>query len=106
MTKLIKFKNRTKNYEKIYNFLKNIVNLSNNQRIKNERFMQLIMSVVSNTNNHESRTTLRKSYLISNHLQQDLKECDCENYIQIKHGKVIISPRFLIKTYIITINSF
>jgi hypothetical protein len=102
MTKLIKFRNRTKNYEKIFNFLKTLINSSNNLRVKHDRFKELILSVVTNKSSNEeasTSTSLRKSYLITNHLQQDLKECECDNYIQIKNGTVDISKKFAIKTY-------
>ena len=121
MTKLLTFSNPSKNHEKVYSFIKNLVIFSNNQRVKSERFNQLIQTVVSNSNNDnnnkeeesnkneksflntikEMKDTQRKSYMLPSDIQQDLVECNCDKFMQIKTGTVNISTglsTFAIKT--------
>lgn len=92
MTKLLIFPNPNKNYERINKFIKNLITSSNNQ-VKNERFKHLILSVVSNTAAETSKNSNRKSYLSPNDLHQDLIDCECDNYMQVKSGAVNISIR-------------
>jgi hypothetical protein len=114
MTKLFTFSNPSKNHEKIYSFIKNLIILSNNQRVKSERFNQLILSVISEINNKENESekknlekpqhttqNQRKSYMLSSHIHQDLNDSNCDKFMQIKSGTVNISTgqgNFAIKT--------
>ena len=118
MTKLLTFFSPSKNHEKIYRFIKNLIILSNNQRVKSERFNQLILTVVSDINNNNKNRenesdkksleklqlkaqNQRKSYMLSSDIHQDLSDSNCDKFMQIKSGTVNISTglnTFAIKT--------
>ena len=98
MTKRLVFPSPNKNLERISTFVKNLINSSNVQRVRTERFRQLIVSVVTNFNSNQIKNdTTRKSYLTPNDLYQDLAECECDEFMKIKNGSVQ-SSQFEIRT--------
>lgn len=99
MTKLFIFPNPNKNYDRISTFVKNLINSANNQRVRNERFKQLILAVECNlASSLQTKNDSRRSYLSANDLHQDLVECACDDHMHIKNGSVSPSIGFEIKT--------
>ncbi len=107
----------TSNPEKVVDFARLLYNNSNHQAIIHNRFRHLIQKLnsnnqdaasgkdrpvsgnLSNDGDDSKRDTKRKSYLMPNDLQDDLVECKCDSYMQVKSGYAEVIPnRFIIDT--------
>jgi hypothetical protein len=114
MTKSFLFTNPTKCYNEIFNFVTKLLYHANARRIIDDRFKCLIKEVnaelIASTdeknkyyqqNDHNIQDTIkkikRKSYLVQSDLHQDLVDCQCDGYLQVKSG-VVMPDKFKINT--------
>ncbi len=102
MTKLFLFDNPAKNHNEIYKFVSHLMDYSISQYVRDNRFNCLIKEVNLNFTKTKNEScfqeeTGRRSYFTMNDLHQDLIECECDEYMQVKSGNV--KGRFEIKTY-------
>ena len=121
MTKLFFFSQPDKDYTDIYNFITKLIYHSNSERVIRDRFKFLIQEVnakflhnnihrsVSQTisqdlaqtgqQDNQAKKQIRKSYLIPIDLQEDLIQCECDGFMQVKSGfAVVTQDRFKINT--------
>jgi hypothetical protein len=94
--------------EETLKFIHSLIYYSNNQRVVDNRFRQLIQSnsqEESDTGTTDSRDDLvdeeqkqRRSYLLPSDLFEDLIECQCDGYMNVKSGFANISESFTINT--------
>ncbi len=119
MTRLFFFSNPDNDYTNIYNFITKLIEHSNYQQVIRERFKNLLQSVnakFQHKNIHkkldhtisqefeqsdqvEDNVQVRKSYLIPSDLQQDLVDNECDGFMQVKTGFVMVTPdKFKINT--------
>ena len=101
MTKLFLFNNPSKNHNEIYKFVSHLMDYSISQQVRDNRFNCLIKEVNLNfvkpkLETHGQEEAGRRSYFTMNDLHQDLIECECDEYMQVKSGSV--KGRFEIKT--------
>ena len=122
MTKLFTFINPSTNHQILYKFFTKLIFFSNSQRIHSDRFKSLIQRVnEKNESSHKpdqsslkssskstsltnlanlkkSHKNARKLYVVSDDLQQDLVECECDGYMKITNGSASLLPNFRINT--------
>jgi hypothetical protein len=100
MSKLFIFPNKDATKD-VYDFTKELYErLTNIQDVINKRFESLIREVCLNISEgqvSDSNVESRKSYLIQNDFEQDLIECQCDKYFDVKSGNVTPN-KFIINT--------
>lgn len=108
MKKRFFFNNSTiVNSENTIDFARLLQFYSHHHSIIHNRFHYLIQRLnatpksneTPDSQHKEDNNQKRKSYLVPNHLQEDLIECKCDSYMQVKSGYAEVIPdKFKIET--------